>query len=63
MLKFFRADFFVVPLTASAHSQNFSLDGDHGKLSAVLQTPDAQKNFPLVIICHGASRATKIRSC
>ena len=54
MLKFFLAlILFVVPLTACAHSQNFSLDGDHGKLSAVLQTPDAQKNFPLVIICHG----------
>lgn len=25
---------FVVPLTTFAHSQNFSLDGDHGKFSA-----------------------------
>lgn len=42
----------AVPLTASAQSQSLSIDGDHGKLSAVLQTPDA-KNYPLVIICHG----------
>ena len=31
---FSRADFFVVPLTTFAHSQNFSLDDDHGKLFA-----------------------------
>ena len=54
MLKFFIAlIIFVLPLTVSAQSQNISIDGDHGKLSAVLQTPDAQKNYPLVIICHG----------
>ena len=43
----------VMPLTASAQSQSLSIDGDHGKLSAVLQTPDAQAKYPLVIICHG----------
>ena len=43
----------LVPLTACAKSENVTIDGDHGKLSAVLQTPDGQKNFPLVIICHG----------
>ena len=54
MLKFFLAlILFFVPLTTQAQTQNLSLDGDHGKLSAVLQTPDAQKNFPLVILCHG----------
>lgn len=26
----------LMPLTASAQSQNISIDGDHGKLSAVL---------------------------
>ena len=39
--------------TASAQSQNVEIDGDHGKLSAVIQMPDGKKNFPLVIICHG----------
>lgn len=54
MLKFFVAlMIFFLPLTASAGTQTFSIDGDHGKLSAVLQMPDAQKNYPLVIICHG----------
>ncbi len=43
----------LVPLTASAQSQNLSIDGDHGKLAAVLQTPDGLANYPLVIICHG----------
>ena len=44
---------FILPQTANAKSQNLSIDGDHGKLSAVLQTPDKLQNFPLVIICHG----------
>ena len=33
--------------------QEFTLQGDHGKLSAVLQTPKHKKNYPLVIIAHG----------
>ncbi|MBR1647842.1 MAG: alpha/beta hydrolase [Selenomonadaceae bacterium] len=44
---------FLLPLTACANSKNVTIDGDHGKLAAVLQTPAGQKNFPLVIICHG----------
>lgn len=42
----------VMPFTASAQSQSLSIDGDHGKLAAILQTPDKEK-YPLVIICHG----------
>ena len=54
MLKFLIAlMIFVVPLTASAQSQKLSIDGDHGKLAAVLQTPDGAAKYPLVIICHG----------
>ena len=49
----FLAAMILTPLTANAQSKNFSINGDHGKLSAVLQTPDDKKNFPLVIICHG----------
>jgi hypothetical protein len=33
--------------------QKFTLQGDHGKLSAVLQTPKNKKDYPLVIIAHG----------
>ena len=33
--------------------QNIIIDGDHGKLSAVLQTPKNKKSYPLVIIAHG----------
>ncbi len=44
---------FLLPLTACAQSKAVTIDGDHGKLAAVLQTPDGQKNFPLVILCHG----------
>ena len=37
----------------SAVKQNIIIDGDHGKLSAVLQTPKNKKSYPLVIIAHG----------
>lgn len=54
MLKFLIAlMIFFMPLTAFAQNQDIFIDGDHGKLAAVLQTPDNQRNFPLVIICHG----------
>ena len=33
--------------------KDFTIDGDHGKLSAVLQTPKNKKSYPLVIIMHG----------
>ena len=39
--------------SALAQSKNITIDGDHGKLSGVLQTPDTQKNYPLVILMHG----------
>lgn len=41
------------PVQVSAQSRNVWIDGDHGRLSAVVQTPDGKTNFPLVIICHG----------
>jgi len=43
----------MMPLTADAKSQELTIDGDHGKLAAVLQTPDNASKYPLVIICHG----------
>ena len=43
----------LMPLTASAQSQNISIDGSHGRLAAILQTPDGLSKYPLVIICHG----------
>ncbi|MBQ9487333.1 MAG: alpha/beta fold hydrolase [Selenomonadaceae bacterium] len=44
---------FSLPLTADAKSQSLQIDGDHGKLSAVIQTPDDKKSYPLVMILHG----------
>ena len=38
---------------AFAQTQALSIDGDHGKLSAVLQMPENIEHCPLVIICHG----------
>ncbi|MBO4400406.1 MAG: alpha/beta fold hydrolase [Selenomonadaceae bacterium] len=43
----------VLPTSVSAQSRNVWIDGDHGKLSAVVQTLDGLDKFPLVIICHG----------
>lgn len=57
MLKFFMsvllAALMIFPLTACAKSQELQIDGDHGKLSAILQTPDGKSSYPLVILCHG----------
>ncbi len=36
-----------------AQTQNISIEGDHGKLSAVIQTPQGKNSYPMVIICHG----------
>ena len=33
--------------------QHFTLQGDHGELSAVLQTPKHKTTYPLVLILHG----------
>lgn len=43
----------ILPTKVSAQSRNVWIDGDHGRLSAVVQTPDGKDKFPLVIICHG----------
>lgn len=43
----------LLPLQASATSLHVSIDGDHGKLDAVLQTPDQLMKYPLVMIMHG----------
>lgn len=45
---------------SQAKSQAVTIHGDHGKLAAVVQTPDNQKEYPLVIIMHGFT-ATKER--
>ena len=53
----------VLPLgTASAATQNVTIDGDHGKLSAIVQRPDNQENAPLVILMHGftSNKNTKL---
>lgn len=44
----------LLPLhTAWASTQNLTLDGDHGKLAAILQRPDNKDKAPLVILMHG----------
>ena len=43
----------MTPLNVEAKIQKLQIDGDHGKLSAELQTPDNKKSYPLVMILHG----------
>ena len=38
---------------AMAAEKALMIDGDHGKLAAILQVPDGKDNFDIVIICHG----------
>lgn len=47
---------FIFFLTGCAHlpsKQTFTIQGDHGKLAAVLQLPKGHKTYPLVLILHG----------
>ena len=45
--------FVLISSCAYAKTQPMTLDGDHGKLSAILQTPDGKTQYPAVILCHG----------
>lgn len=45
--------FFLFATEGKATLRYFTVEGDHGKLSAVLQTPDNKKEYPLVMIFHG----------
>ena len=38
-----------------AKSERLMIQGDHGALSTVLQTPDKVQSYPLVILMHGFS--------
>ncbi len=57
MLKFLfgliLAAIWLLPSVTFAQSRNVWIDGDHGRLSAVIQTPNGQNSYPLVVICHG----------
>ena len=44
---------FLTVCATSPVTKNITLNGNHGKLSAVLQTPKDKKTYPLVIIAHG----------
>lgn len=45
----------LIALPALAQTKHLSIDGDHGKLAAVLQVPekDDASKCPIVVICHG----------
>lgn len=45
--------FILTVFPASAGTQNVEINSDHGKLAAVMQTPDEQSQYPMVVICHG----------
>jgi len=45
----------VWPITSQGRTEELSIAGDHGKLAAIMQVPDAVSNYPMVIIMHGFS--------
>ena len=49
----FTALVFLSACAISPTRKDIIIDGDHGKLAAVLQTPKNKRTYPLVIILHG----------
>ena len=45
----------MIPSLTSAKSQSLWIDGDHGKLAAVIQTPEGKATYPMVMILHGCT--------
>ena len=45
----------ILGLVAQARQEKVMIYGDHGRLDAVIQTPETQPGhkIPMVIICHG----------
>ena len=45
----------LLTLSISAKKEHVTIQGDHGRLDAIIQTPDVRsgEKVPLVIICHG----------
>ena len=43
----------LLPFSAIAAKQSLKIEGDHGKLAAVIQRPDGKKQYPMVMIFHG----------
>ncbi|MBO7431692.1 MAG: alpha/beta fold hydrolase [Elusimicrobia bacterium] len=44
---------FLFGCANSSVQKEFTLDGDHGKLSVILEVPKKEKEYPLVMILHG----------
>lgn len=53
LLTVFAFVFVFVGCAGAQLKQEFTLQGDHGQLSAVLHTPQHQATYPLVMIAHG----------
>ena len=43
----------LLPMTAFAASERVYIDGDHGRLCAVIQRPDGSSRYPMVMLLHG----------
>lgn len=52
LLILFLATFIIGCYTAPIQKK-FTLDGDHGKLAVVLETPPKKETYPIVMIIHG----------
>ena len=45
--------FITLSIVVYAHEQKVTIEGDHGKLQAVIQTPNGKTKYPMVMILHG----------
>lgn len=45
--------FILMSIAVSAHTEKVIIDGYQGKISAVIQTPNSKKSYPMVMILHG----------
>ena len=43
----------ALPTTVFAANKHVSIEGDHGKLAAIIQYPDNSSEYPMVMLLHG----------
>lgn len=45
--------FIILSIAVYAHERKVTIEGDHGKLQAVIQIPNGKTKYPMVMILHG----------
>ena len=63
LLNLFILIFIFLPLNLNAESKKVTVQGDHGKLSCILQLPKEKKEYPLAMLYHGFSANKEYHIC